>query len=446
MPIHPIWRRSSSILILVIVCAAGMVYYHLGIFVPRAMEVRASQGLGNGYSFGADFYPIWFTSQQILIHHSDPYSPDMTRRIQFGLFGRPLNSGNTAAHQDYRAFAYPALVDVLFWPVALLPFSAVRVGLAVILLAVTALSIVFWLRSFHLHATPRMLVCLTLLTLSSYAVLEGLFAEQLGLLVGFVFAASFAALARQRLVLSGSLLALTLIKPQMMALVAAYLFLWSFHQWRVRRRFVASFLFTASLLGGSAQMVCPHWIPEWLQAVFGYRHYSTPPLACYLAGEQIGSRICPLLIATLLLSSIAFAWRMRQVSAGSTEFALTSSLLLAVTSITLLPGHAVYDHIVLLPGILLIAFSWRGFAKSSLAFRVLLGVTVLALFWQWLLAPAVIVIKPILSERLFVSAVLDLPIRTAASLPFGVLALLGMMMRKGMDHSQSLRMGNNSKY
>jgi hypothetical protein len=433
MPIHPIWRRSSSVLILVIVCAAGMLYYHLGIFVPRAMEVRASEGFGSGYSFGADFYPIWFTSQQILIHHSDPYSPDMTRRIQFGLFGRPLNAGNTATSQDYRAFAYPAFVDVLFWPVALLPFSAVRVGLAVILLAATALSILFWLWSFHLNANPRMLVCLTLLTLSSYAVLEGLFAEQLGLLVGFVLAASFAALVRQRLVLSGSLLALTLIKPQMMALVAAYLLFWSFHQWRVRRRFVASFLFTASLLFASALLVCPHWISEWVHVVFGYRSYSTPPLACYLAGNQISSRICPLLIAALLLISIAFAWRMRQASVRSTEFAVTSTLLLAVTSITLLPGHAVYDHIVLLPGVLLIAFSWRGFAESSLVFRVLLRVSALALFWQWLLAPAVIVMKPILSERLFVSAVLDLPIRTAASLPFGVLALLGVMMRKGMD-------------
>ena len=30
--------------------AAGMVYYHLCLFVPRAMEVRAAQGFGNGYS------------------------------------------------------------------------------------------------------------------------------------------------------------------------------------------------------------------------------------------------------------------------------------------------------------------------------------------------------------------------------------------------------------
>jgi hypothetical protein len=443
MSIQTICRRSSSVLIVVILCAAAMVYYHLGIFVPRAMEVRASQGFGDGYSFGADFYPIWFTSQQSLIHHSDPYSPEMTHRIQFGLFGRPLNDGNTATSQNYRAFAYPAFVDLLFWPVALLPFSAVRVGLAVILIAATGVSILFWVRSFHLPVNLIILVCLILLTLSSYAVLEGLFAEQLGLLVGFFLAASFAAVVRQRLILAGSLFALTLIKPQMVALVAAYSLLWSFYEWRVRRQFVASFFLTASLLGGSALVAFPHWISEWLDVVFGYGHYSTPPLTCYLAGNQIGSRICPSLIAALLLISIVFAWRMRGASAGSTEFALTSSLLLAVTSITLLPGHAVYDHIVLLPGVLLVAFSWRGLAESSLPSRILLGVSALALFWQWLLAPVVIAMKPILPQGLFVSAVLTLPIRTSTSLPFGVLALLAIMMRREIRQVRLLRAGNN---
>ena len=106
---------------------------------------------------------------------------------------------------------------------------------------------------------------------------------------------------------------------------------------------------------------------------------------------------------------------------------MTLSLLLAVTAITLLPGHAVYDHVVLLPGIILIALSWRGFASSRL-FRAVLGVTALAVFWQWMLAPLVIAMHPILSPRLFISTALTLPIRTAASIPFGVLALLGLMM------------------
>jgi hypothetical protein len=94
---------------------------------------------------------------------------------------------------------------------------------------------------------------------------------------------------------------------------------------------------------------------------------------------------------------MAFAWRMRQASPASAELvALTISFLLAVTTITLLPGHAVYDHVVLLPGVILIALSWRGFAASSHLFRVVLGAAALALFWQWIVAPVVIAMRPIL--------------------------------------------------
>ena len=373
------WRQGV-ILLLSVLCAAGMVYYHLFLFVPRAIEVRAVQGFGNGYSFGADFYPIWLTSRQGLLHHRDPYSPEMTRQIQIGLFGRALDAGHPAASQDYRAFAYPAFADLLFWPLAFLPFPVVRIGLAVILPVATALSIVLWLRTFRLHASRVMLVSLMVLTLSSYVVLEGLFAEQVGLLVGFLLAAALAALVDGRLFLSGGLLALTLIKPQMTALLAAYLLLWGFCEWRVRRRFVGGFLIVTALLGVSSLLVWPHWIGEWLHVVFGYRQYSTPPLVCYLLGNQMGSRLGPLLIAALLVTALALAWRMRHASPTSTEFALTISLLLAVTAITLLPGHAVYDHVLLLPAIILIALSCRDFAASSHVFRVVLGVTALALF------------------------------------------------------------------
>ncbi len=287
-----------------------------------------------------------------------------------------------------------------------------------------------------------MLASFILLTLSSYVVLEGLFAEQVGLLVGFFLAASFAALVDGRLFLSGSVLALTLIKPQMTALVIAYLLLWSFRQWRVRWRFVGGFLIVSSLIGVSSLLVWPHWIPEWLRVVFGYREYSTPPLVCYLLGNQMGSRLGPFLIAALLVTALTLAWRMRYVAPTSTEFALTISLLLAVTAITLLPGHAVYDQVVLLPGVILIAFWWRGFAASSRVFRVLLGVTTLALFWQWILAPAVIALRAILSPQLFVSMVITLPIRTAGSIPFGVLALLVLMIRH-VAQKQVPGRGNN---
>jgi len=113
-------RRPRNILFLVILLAAGMAYYHLALFAPRVMDLRATQGFGNGYFFGDDFYPIWLTSRQILRDHRDPYSPETTRQIQVGLFGRGLDGLNPAAPQDYRSFAYPAFIDVLFWPLALL--------------------------------------------------------------------------------------------------------------------------------------------------------------------------------------------------------------------------------------------------------------------------------------------------------------------------------------
>jgi hypothetical protein len=423
--------RSHSVLFLAMFCAAGMAYYHLALLVPRAIEERTAQGLGNGYSFGADFYPIWITSRESLLHHRDPYSPQTTRQIQIGLFGRPLDVGHSDP-QDDRAFANPTFAVVLFWPVALLPFSVIRVALAVILLAATVFSIVLWLRALRLHADPSMFTSLLLLTLSSYAVLEGLYAEQMGLLVGFLLAASLAALAAQRCFLSGNLLALTLVKPQMTALIAVYLLFWSFAAWRSRRGFAAGFLLISAVLGTSSLLLWPRWIPEWLQLLKNYRQHSTPPLVDYLLGDSLGLRLGPIVIGALLVSALAVAWRMRHVSPASNEFGLTASLLLAVTSITLLPGHAVYDHVVLLPGILLIGFSWRHFLRLSRPLRIVLGLSALALFWQWISAPAVIALKPMVSSQLFNSTLLTLPIRTAASIPFGVLALLAVLMGRVM--------------
>jgi len=430
MPLRSSSLRSSSVLVLVVLGAAGMVYYHLGIFVPRAMEVRTVEGLGGGYSFGADFYPLWLTTREGVLHHSDPYSPGTTRRIQIGLFGHPLDD-NSPLTQDPRAFANPAFTEQLFWPLALIPFPVIRIVLAVILAAVTAFSIVLWLRAFRFHVDRVMLASLILLTLSSYAVLEGLFAVQIGLLAGFLLAASLSALAAERLFLSGSLLAVALIKPQMMLLVAIYLLLWSFAQWRTRRLFAVGFLSVSALLTASSLLIWPHWIPEWLNVLIRYRQYSTPPLVSYVLGNYMASHFGPIIILALLAAALALAWRMRNASSRSIAFALTISLLLATTVVTLLPGQAVYDHVILLQGVILIAVLWRNFAASSRIFRVVLGASALALFWQWICAPFVIAVaQQILLRRVFTETVLMLPIRTAASIPFGVLAVLALMMRQ----------------
>src|ERR1700730_5433409 len=129
---------------LALVGAGSMLYYHLHLFMPNVLQVRASKGLGNGYAFGDDFYPIWLTARQWRVEHLDPYSPQMRREIQAGLFGRALDARNPADPPiDYREFAYPALTEILLWPAATLEFPTLRFVLAVLLPLLTAMSL--WL-------------------------------------------------------------------------------------------------------------------------------------------------------------------------------------------------------------------------------------------------------------------------------------------------------------
>ena len=430
----PIFTRPRLAVLLALCVAAGMGYYHVGLLLPRSMERAAARGLGGGYSFGNDFYPIWLTSRDALVRHQNPYAPETTREIQTGLFGRPLD-GRSAADppRDYRAFAYPAYVDLLFWPLALLPFPLVRVGLAVALGILTVFSIPLWLQALGRRASRSLLALLILLTLSSYAVLEGLFAVQPGLLVGFLLAASFAALARGRLFFAGSLFAFTLVKPQMSAVVAVYLLVWSFSRWHERRGFAYGFFAWSAALGGFSLLVWPHWIPQWLRVLSGYGAYAPPPLITYSLGPRLGPLLGPFLIAALLAIAAVLMWRMRNIPAASPSFLLTVSLLLALTSITLLPGQAVYDHIVLLSGILVILWTWRDVVLSSRAFAVVLAAAALALFWQWIVVLPLLASKVFLSSAQFYSAlVFLLPLRAAASVPLAVSAVLGFTMWNAM--------------
>ena len=425
----PVFWRSCAALAVAVVMAAGMAYYHLGLLVPNTVEAHTARGYG---AFGKDFYPIWLTAREGLLHHRDPYSRQMTRQIQIDLFGHSLEGGIRGdPPPDYRAFAYPGFVDLEFWPLARLPFPVVRALLGVLLPVLTVFSVVLWLQVFDLRCHPVLLAVVLLLTLSSYPVLEGLFAGQPGIIVGFLLAASLRALVARKLILAGTLLALTMIKPQMAAILSLYLLIWSLSAWRKRWPFAFGFVVMLMSLIGCSVLVWPRWIPQWLHILFGYRQYSTPPLIGDLLGPRWEPLLGPALIAVLLAAAILIAWRMRGVLPESTEFALTVSLLLAITCVTLLPGHAMYDRIVLLPGVLLILFAWRRFAAARPAFRIVLVVTAVAMCWQWVFALGLLAVRPLLSPALFFSrAVFTLPIRTAGAFPFGVLALLGLMMRE----------------
>lgn len=398
-----------------------MLYYHLGLFIPRSLAMSTARGLGKGYAFGDDFYPIWLSAQP---PHRDLYRQETTRDIQTGLFGRPLDPGNPAdPPADYRQFAYPAFTDLLLWPAALVDFRTLRVILAVALPSITALSVWFWLRALGWQLRPLWFAILLLLSLCNYPVLEAIFVAQAGLLVGFLLAGAAFALSQNRLTLAGTLLSLTLIKPQMTALAIAYLLIWSLAE-RSRARLWVRFSLTTALLVGASLIVWPHWIEQWVRVLLGYHRYATPPLVSLLPGAALGKFLGPALTVALIVAGLALAWRNRRASVDSSDFWRTFSLLLAIASVAILPGQAVYDHIILLPGILLLLRYRREIWNSGRVPRVLLALGGVALIWQWAAAFAVTLL-----HSLGTDSFLALPLRTAASLPFAALALLACMMQ-----------------
>jgi Glycosyltransferase family 87 len=421
-------RPAFLALSLALLGASAMLYYHLGLFMPRVLEVSASKNLAAGYAFGNDFYPVWLTSRECVLTGCDPYGPQMTSEIQRGLFGRSLNPQiPTDPLPDYRTFAYPAFTDLLFWPVGQVPFPVLRVIVLVLLVALTITSVVLWMDALSWCFSRSWLAITVLLTLFSYPVIEGLYAGQLGLVVGFLLAAAILALQRQRLLFAGVLMALTTIKPQMTLLAVLYLLLWSFHDWRRRGAFSIGFFSTLFVLVGAAAAIWPHWISAWTQVMLGYHRYARPPIV----GEvfALGPVASVATISVFLIVACVLAWSNRTHERSTCEFWLTLSLLLCITAITLLPGQAIHDHVILLPGIFLLSRQWRAVSSGWIP-RVLMAVGIGILLWPWFASVCLIALRPVLSHQLFYSkAIFALPLRTAAVFPFVVLGLLALAFR-----------------
>jgi lysylphosphatidylglycerol synthetase-like protein (DUF2156 family) len=175
--------------------------------------------------------------------------------------------------------------------------------------------------------------------------------------------------------------------------------------------------------------VWPHWIGSWMHVVLAYPRYATPPLGGELLGTRSGSYGADAATMIFLTVALVLAWRSRTAALGSREFWLTLSLLLAIATISILPGQSVCDHVILLPGIFLLGSAKEPQRRSPI-FRALLAIGAGVLLWPWIASAALIALHPFVSpEHFYSKAVFALPLRTAAAFPFVVLGLLTMARR-----------------
>ncbi|HST10185.1 MAG TPA: glycosyltransferase family 87 protein [Terriglobales bacterium] len=427
--------RPRPVVIFSLLIILASTYFFFGIFIPGLRPGHVAANRAGGYGFGNDLYPIWVAGGE-LFDHRDPYAAELTARIETGLYGRPLDRRTAVdAAVNYRAFSYPVYTIFIFAPIVPLSFPTVQVVLAILLPFIAALTVVLWLRTLDSDLTRTGTVVAVCLALASYPALEGVYSGQPGLISAAIIAGTLALLVTERFVLAGILLPWASIKPQLVLLVALWLVLWSLSGWSQRKRFFFSFSTTGLAILAASFWVTPNWIGGWMHALREYRQLSPLPLAQFVLGRYLG------IVASLglLLLSLAVCWRERRQPPDSEGFTLATTLLLAVTVLTLPSTIAVYDQFLLLPAVLWLYTYRERILRGSRALRLLTVITIAAVSWQWIAAGALVALHWLSPSATRTPASLLLPYRTAASVPFAITALISFLaMQKLRDPGRSI--------
>ncbi len=410
--------NSTLRLFLALLFAGSMWFYVQHILIPHQQAEAALYGVPRGNL--SDLYPRWLGARELLLHHRDPYSAEVTREIQTGYYGRPLDLSLPHDPRDEQGFAYPAYVVFLLAPTVTLPFAIVQMGFRWLLVVLTAASVPLWLRTLRWRVSAETIAIFVVLTLGSFPVIQGIKLQQLSLLVAGLIAVATALLAEGHFFSAGALLAFATIKPQLTLPVAAWFLLWALSNWTRRRGFWWGFAGTMAALVAAAQYVLPGWAMRFREAVAAYRRYNQGANSVLdtLLTPQLGKWVAIAIGVTLAM----VAWRRRGREAGSSTHDHVTVLVLAAT-VVVMPKTAPYNQVLLLPGILLVLHQGRELWSGGWARRAMIAICGWALVWPWL-AAFVLFVASVLVPVAFLQKGWALPLYTNLAIPVAVLGLL----------------------
>jgi len=355
----------------------GVWHWAEGILAPA----NTGQALAKGRPIGnnSDLYPRWLGTRELLLHGRDPYSAEVTREIQTGFYGRPLNPQNPSDPTFPESFVYPLYVVFLLAPTVTLPFATVQEIFRWFLLFGLACSVPLWMCAIGFR--PRRLLVLSgmVLALSSSPGVSEYHQQNLAALVVLFLAAAAAATARNRLLLAGFLLALATIKPELSGLIVLWFLLWATACWSERKRLIWGFLGTLAALLIAAEVVSPHWIGRFLAALTEYPTYGTDPSILQVL---LPSFLVKVVTAGLLGVLFAFCWQSRKAPAGSEYFGWALAWVATVT-LAVLPKLAAYNQALLIPALLVLLAHREAIWKARLFPRALTKGVLMCLLWQW---------------------------------------------------------------
>lgn len=407
--------QSEAGVLAALMFAASMWFYVQRVLIPHQIAEAAKYGIPRGNL--SDLYPRWLGARELLLHHRNPYSAEITREIQAGYYGRPLDPARPHDPRDQQGFAYPVYVVFLLAPTISLPFAIVEESFCWFLIFLSAASVPIWLRAMRWKVSSATLVGMIALTLGSFQLLQAIKLQQLSLLVAGLIALSALLLSREHFVFAGILLAVASIKPQITLPVSAWLLLWTLSDWKARSKFFWGFAGTLSALFIGARLVLSGWPAYFAAAVADYNRYNQG--AYSILETALGlpwGRITSIVVA---LAVAVFAWSHRRASAGSLEHFQVTALVLAAT-VLVMPKTAPYNQVLLLPGVLLVLQRSTRVWKASFPRRVTALICAGLVAWPWLASFALFATMRFHAADQFWA----LPLVTVLAIPLAVLILV----------------------
>jgi hypothetical protein len=410
-------NKQVGLLLASLLCASGVWLYADRVLIPYQIAEGTAHNRPRG-NF-SDLYPQWIGARELLLHGRDPYSPEVTRQIQEGYYGRALDPNKPGDPEDQQAFAYPVYVVFYLAPTIRFPFETVRRGFFWVLLGLTLVTVWLWLGVLRYAVPLGTKLIFMVLTIGSLTVMQGLKLQQLTLLVAAMGAAGVALLVAGRPIVAGVVLALATIKPQLVLPLLLWLALWSLGDLRRRYRWVVSFLIVMTILCVASELLLPHWIVRFWHAVVAYRQYAKGIPVLEMILPTWWGRVLELLFAAMTALTCLRWFR----HAENTAAFQACTCLAMSASVLLVPKFALYNQVLLLPAILLIVRDRRMIWREGVINRIMLVVVAVSLAWIWLagmvLAGLSFIVRAEVVEKAWM-----VPLVTLPQIPAAVTALL----------------------
>lgn len=380
----------------------------------------------------SDLYPRWLGARELLLRGRNPYSTEITREIQRGYYGRPIDKSRPYDPKDEQGFAYPAYVVFLLAPTVRFPFNTVQIGFRWLLFGSAVVSVLFWLRVLRWKASCGAKLILVVLMLGWLPVVQGIKLQQLSLVVSGLLSACGACLASGWLFLAGGLLALATIKPQLAWPLVLWLSVWAAADWSSRRKFVFGFALTMVLLLGGAEFILPGWLGMFVEGISRYHQYTqNQSVLTVLFGLIIGRTLGFISV----FACAACIWKMRREPASQAAFGRCFALVLALT-VLIVPMSALYNQVLLAPAILALVKSVWNKDPVLPAIQLARRIGAFLVAWPWIATLALGLIFLWLTPR-WLERVWSAPLYSSLDIPIFVFGLV--LLDTWGSHARTLR-------